>query len=508
MATTRIFKTDKRLKLGIWGLGRGLSFFRTCEALSIDVVAGCDFNRHMRDRFAELQPEAYVTDDAEKFLAQDFDAVLLATYCPAHADDAIRCLNAGKHVLSEVTSFHTMAEGVRLVEAVEAGGKVYNLAENYPFSAANMWLARKWREGLFGDLSYAEYEYVHECRVLAYTYIDGEPIQPGNQAHSWRSWLNFHYYNTHSLGPMMHITGLRPTRTTALPSTTTLAGYILNAREGMGGIAPSLINMSNGAVVRNLMGATTNDTHQQRIWGTFGSAEIIDGQLRLRLGAGGAAPKHTVIPHWDELGELAQKTGHGGGDFWTLYYFAREILEGEPAFFNVYRAADCTIPGIQAYRSALDNGAPYEIPDFRNPAARDAYRNDHFAQPRFDHRKGLFPEEQDRAITEQFSLTMRDMMHAAVAYRAYRDWKSVMNDMEEPGRLIDILDTVIERAPRLVEVQRAARCIISTYPSSVGARTLGEMLDITDEDRIASPGFIDDLKRERATLEKTVIATT
>ncbi|MBM3265874.1 MAG: hypothetical protein FJY97_20975 [candidate division Zixibacteria bacterium] len=272
MATPRIFKTDKRLKLGIWGLGRGLSFFRTCEALSIDVVAGCDFNRHMRDRFAELQPEAYVTDDAEKFLAQDFDAVLLATYCPAHADDAIRCLNARKHVLSEVTSFHTMAEGVRLVEAVEAGGKVYNLAENYPFSAANMWLARKWREGLFGDLSYAEYEYVHECRVLAYTYIDGEPIQPGNQAHSWRSWLNFHYYNTHSLGPMMHITGLRPTRTTALPSTTTLAGYILNAREGMGGIAPSLINMSNGAVVRNLMGATTNDTHQQRIWGTFGSA--------------------------------------------------------------------------------------------------------------------------------------------------------------------------------------------------------------------------------------------
>ncbi|MBM3265875.1 MAG: hypothetical protein FJY97_20980 [candidate division Zixibacteria bacterium] len=100
------------------------------------------------------------------------------------------------------------------------------------------------------------------------------------------------------------------------------------------------------------------------------------------------------------------------------------------------------------------------------------------------------------------------MMHAAVAYRAYRDWKSVMNDMEEPGRLIDILDTVIERAPRLVEVQRAARRIISTYPSSIGARTLGEMLDITDEDRIASPGFIDDLKRERATLEKTVIATT
>lgn len=506
MAETRIFKTDKRLKLGIWGLGRGLSFFKTCEALNIDVVAGCDFNRHMRDRFAGVQPTAYVTDDASKFLEQDFDAVLLATFCPAHADDAIRCLDAGKHVLSEVTSFHTMAEGVRLVEAVEASGRVYNLAENYPYTAANLWLARKWREGLFGDLAYAEYEYVHECRVLAYTYIDGEPIQPGNQAHSWRSWLNFHYYNTHSLGPMMHITDLRPTRTTALPCTSTLAGYILNAREGMGGITPSLINMSNGAVVRNLMGATTNDTHQQRIWGTLGSAEIIDGELRLRLGASGHGPKHAVTPHWDQLGELAEKTGHGGGDFWTLYNFAREILEGESAFFNVYRAADCTIPGIQAYRSALDGGLPYEVPDFRDPAARETYRNDHFAQPRFDHRNGLFPPEQDRSLTEQFSLTMRDLMHAATAYRAYRDWKSVMPDMAEPTRMMDILDTLIERAPRLVEVQGAARRIISAYPDSVGARVLTEILDLADENRISSPGFIDDLKRERAGMEKTTVS--
>ena len=32
--------------------------------------------------------EAFVTDDAAAFLERDFDAVLLATYCPAHAGDA------------------------------------------------------------------------------------------------------------------------------------------------------------------------------------------------------------------------------------------------------------------------------------------------------------------------------------------------------------------------------------------------------------------------------------
>jgi predicted dehydrogenase len=497
----KIFNTDRRLKMGIWGLGRGLSFFKTCQALNIDVVAGCDFNQHMRDQFSDVQPKAYVTDDADQFLSQDFDAVLLATFCPAHTDDAIRCMNAGKHVLSEVTSFHTMAEGVRLVEAVEASGKVYHLSENYPFSAANMWLARKWREGLFGELMYAEYEYVHECRSLAYTYIDGEPINPGNQAHSWRSWLNFHYYNTHSLGPMMHITGLRPTRVVALPSTPSLAGYLMSAQDGMGGVTPSLINMSNGAVVRNLMGATTNDTHQQRIWGTLGSSEIIDGELRLRLGASGGGPKHAITPHWDALGELAEQTGHGGGDFWTLYNFTREILEGEPGFFDVYTAADCTIPGIQAYRSSISEGQPFEVPDFRDPASRAAYRDDHFSQPRFDHKKGLFPEDQDHPLTEQFSRTMRDLIHTSTAYRAYRDWQQVAADLNEPARLADILDNLIEKTPQLIEVQEQARKIITAYPDSPGARVLREMLALTDEEVISSPGFAGDLKQERAKLK-------
>ena len=68
-----IFGTDKRIRLGIWGLGRGMSFYNSCKALNIDVVAGCDFNRHMRDRFLEHNPGAFVTDDADEFLARDFD---------------------------------------------------------------------------------------------------------------------------------------------------------------------------------------------------------------------------------------------------------------------------------------------------------------------------------------------------------------------------------------------------------------------------------------------------
>ena len=477
----KIFETDKKIRLGIWGLGRGMSFYNSCRALNFDVVAGCDYNQHMRDNFLKQNPGAHATADAAEFLAMDFDAVLLATYCVAHADDAIACLRAGKHVLSEVTSFHTMAEGVRLVEEVEKHKLVYNLAENYPFSAANMWLVRKWREGFFGELMYAEYEYVHECRSLAYTYIDGSPINPGNQLHSWRSWLNFHYYNTHSLGPMMHIAGLRPTRVVALPSTVGLRGYPMrDPKHGMGGITPSLITMSNGSVVRNLMGATTSDTHHQRIWGTNAAAEIVDDKLRVRVGATGSGRMLEVNPRWDALGELAAKTGHGGGDFWVLYYFARNILFGEPGPFEIYKACDCTIPGILAYRSSVENGHAYDVPDFRNPVQRAAWRNDNFDQPKLDHRTALFPEDQDTSVTLHFSETMRDLSNTSVLYRAYRDAKQVMADLHDPSAVGDASAKLLEKLPVLQQSQQMAQRIIERQPGSLGAQMLQEMLDLSE----------------------------
>ena len=503
----RLFRNDRPIRLGIWGLGRGGSFYETCKFLNLDVVAGCDYNQHMRERFTQAFGEAYVTDSADEFLARDdVDAVLLATYCTEHAEDAIRCLEAGKHVISEVTAFHTMAEGVRLVEAVERTGLVYNLAENYPFTAANMWLARQWAQGLFGELMYAEYEYVHECRSLCYTYIDGEPVVPGSQAHYWRSWLDGHYYDTHSLGPMMHITGLRPTRVVALPGHQMLPGYPLRDRPEAGGIAPSLISMSNGSVVRNLMGATTNDAHQQRIWGTKAAAEIVDGQLRVRLGGAGGAPRHVIEPHWDELGEFAATTGHGGGDFWVLYYFVRQILDGEAAPFDVYGAAHVTIPGILARRSALANGTPYDIPDFRHQAQREPYRDDHAAQERFDHVKGLFGEARNDPLAQQFARTMRDLIGLALAYRSYRDCRRVVADLQSPQEAIALADQLIEALPRLQEMQRTARRIVDAYPTTTAARLLREMLERSDEETTSRGDFAAALAEERVELAASLEA--
>ena len=499
-----IFRTDRKIRLGLWGLGRGMSFYKSCRALGIDVVAGCDYNEHMRKRFTDANPGAMATADAKEFLAADFDAVLLATFCPAHADDAIACLKAGKHVLSEVTAFHTMAEGVRLVEAVEKSGLVYNLAENYPFSAANMYLAAKWREGLFGEFMYAEYEYVHECRRLVYTYIDGVPVRPGNTVHNWRSWLSFHYYNTHSLGPVMHITGLRPTSVVSLPGSVKLAGYpVKDPVLGMGGVSPSLVTFENGGLMRNLMGSTTGGSHGGRIYGTLGSAEAWAGSdLHVRLGGSGNSPRMKIEPKWEDFSELAASTGHGGGDFWVLYYFARQILEGTSGPFDVYGASDCTIPGLLAYRSSVEGGRKFDVPDFRKKSERDRWRRDDFAQPRYDTRKGCFPAEADERLTGRFTTVMTELIRHATAYRAYADWRKLAGSLAEPERLIELADAAVEEHPERLKTYREARRLADEYPRSDAARVLGEMLEVGDEEAVTRRGALAKLKRERATLKR------
>lgn len=489
-------KDQRTIRLGIWGLGRGMSFYKNCEALGIDVVAGCDFNPHMRDNFLERNPGAFVTDDYRAFLDYDMDAVLLATFATEHAADAILALEAGKHVLSEVTSFHTMAEGVKLVEAVEKHGLVYNLAENYPFTKQNLFLAEKYREGLFGDLQYAEFEYLHNCMNYCYTYIDGKPVMPGNNVHFWRSWFHFHYYNTHSLGPIMNITGLRPTRVVSLMGEKGVPGLLDPSYQG---IAPSLITMSNGSLFRNLMGATTNDGHIARLWGTKAAAENVGDGLRLKLGGSfGQSLKLKVEPEWPEgFGEIAEKSGHGGGDFWTLYYFAREIRDGVPGPFDIYSAADCTSAGILAYRSAVEGGVPYDIPDFRDKAQREPWRNDHFAQKRYDAKNGCFPSDADTKLTYTFSDTMSRMIKFAHSYRSMMDWFSLntfIADEEEKKTYRENIEKYRGDLPNTVETYQQARRIVDAYPESDGARVLREMLELGGETEVIDPAFPRKLK--------------
>ncbi|MBQ9337938.1 MAG: Gfo/Idh/MocA family oxidoreductase [Lentisphaeria bacterium] len=489
----KCFDTDRRIRLGIWGLGRGASFIKAAGAVNIDITAGCDLNPALREKFRQECPGAFITDDENEFLkCRNMDAVLVATYFTGHADHTIRALEAGFHVMCEVTSFFTPAEGVRLVEAVEKSGKVYNLLENYPFTKENMYLAKLWRDGFFGEYQYGEFDYLHDCRNLCYAWNapGSPPVEPGWGAHAWRSWLDFHYYNTHSLGPLMKITGLRPVEVTAFPEEVSLPGFLPGS--GMSRPCPSLVRMSNGAVMRNLCGATTANYHTgKRIWGTRAAAESLGSHgLLLTVGAAGSGMQIPVEPEWPELAELAETAGHGGGDFWELYYFAREILTGEPAPWNIYDACDVTLAGIMAVRSSEAGGKPMLIPDFRDPEVRRKFREDEGQMRRpFDPLR-IFPEGHDRKLTSEFNALMLGLLKHSTLLRRAADGAAVgerVSSAEKKLEIIRLLNEAEKILPELASDRKKAEELIAAYPECPAADALRSALTLAEPEISAGP---------------------
>ena len=142
-------KQQKPVRVGILGVGRGEDFMLNAAAAGLQLVAICDQWKEKLDEVGRQYNLATYTDYG-KFLEHDMDAVVLANYFHQHAPFAIQALQAGKHVLSECAACNTLAEGVALCRAVEKSGKIYMLAENYPYTAWNQEITRRYRKGEIG----------------------------------------------------------------------------------------------------------------------------------------------------------------------------------------------------------------------------------------------------------------------------------------------------------------------------------------------------------------------
>ena len=177
----------KRVRVGILGgYHRGNSMLRYCScADNAEVVAICDRNpdvlREQREKLQDGSISFYDSFDA--FIGHDMDAVILANYATEHAPFAIRALERGLHVFSEVLPCQTMKEAVELVEAVESSGRVYAYGENYCYMQAPMEMKRLYREGKIGDFEYGECEYIH----------NGEPIWASITCGDRNHWRNRMY---------------------------------------------------------------------------------------------------------------------------------------------------------------------------------------------------------------------------------------------------------------------------------------------------------------------------
>lgn len=367
-------KSSRVIRVGVIGVGRGQSFMRGAgELTGMKLVAICDTWKE-RLRVVGKQQKVTTYTDYDKFLEHDMDAVVLANYFHEHAPFAIKALDAGKHVLSECSCNATLAEGVALCRKVEQTGLIYMLAENYPYMRCNMEMRRVYRTGEIGKVLYAEGEYNHPMPPLPLM-----QLSPGMD--HWRNWLPSTYYCTHALAPLMYITDTRPVMVNGL----SIACRELQRQTVMRGDPGSVIlcRMDNGSVFRIFGLKVPGHSIWYRVHGTCGAMEIArgTGMLRVWHEEGDVKPgeplERLYMPQWPEHADLANRAGHGGGDFWTCFEFANAIRSGRQPFLDVYRGVAMSSVGILAWMSALENGKPIEVPDFRKESSRRKVENDH-----------------------------------------------------------------------------------------------------------------------------------
>ena len=376
-----------KIRVGIIGSGRGMSFVTSAPHTGMELVALCDRWKERTKPFADhLGIATY--EDYDTFLQHDMDAVILANNFHEHAPFAIKALDAGFHVMSETAACHTLAEGVALARAVEKSGKIYMFGENYPYSARNQEMRRLFKEGFAGKFLYGEGEYVHPMHPWS-----GNWLAPGHT--HWRNWIPATYYCTHSMGPVMFITGTRPVKVNGFVVPRDLDdpfGMMRVSRQDTAGMI--VCRMDNGAVVKLLQGGLRGHWSHVRIRGNKGAMEAsaTGPELSIRKEdwdtESGEKFVKSYVPEFPEHAEAAAATGHGGGDFFVELEFAEAIRSGNQPFQDVYRGIDMSIIGILAYRSALNDSASLDVPDFRDEAVRKQVENDDWSPAPENRREG------------------------------------------------------------------------------------------------------------------------
>jgi len=375
----------RKVRVGVFGAGRGWTMINVLsQHPDAELVAICDKYAPLMDRCKKLAKStgSRITfyTDAEKFLQHDMDAVVLANYANEHAPYAVKALNNGMHVVSEVLAVQTLNQAVELVEAVERSKCVYSYAENYCYFRATQEMRRLYRKGDLGEFMHGEGEYVHNCVPIWPQIAYGDPTH-------WRNIIYSTFYCTHSLGPLLHITGERPVKVVGFetPNTAALECGVLSGAAGM-----EICQMSNGATVKSLHGLSLKREPSSVWYCIYGTKGMMEsdrwGQLVDRVniyieGDKGTPFERSYLPSFQIETDVSRKVGgHSGSDFYTMHFFLEKIL-GRPAGENsidVYTALDMTLPGLLAYKSILGGNKPYEVPDMRKKAVREKYRGDNF----------------------------------------------------------------------------------------------------------------------------------
>jgi predicted dehydrogenase len=359
---------SKTWKIGLVGAGRGSAYgMLTYNDPRFEIIALCDLSEKT---LAIYQKELNLSDsqcftDYEKFISSSqLDAVIICTPIKYHAEQAVIALDAGINVMSEVTASTTIEGCEKIVKAVRRSGKIYMMAEN----TIHRPLFAEWgnlvNSGKLGEIIYAEADYLHPIPELLIDFRTGEK--------KWRADRPPVHYCSHSIGPILYLTGDRIVRAMAIGN-----DYRILPDVGVGAIDIQLAVFETEKkmiikMTRTQVAPRHPPIHYYHLQGTKGFIETdrlgTDPQEHVQRGILYVKSEMSNFEHkkWVEVDpsfpEYATMGGHGTSDYNTLLQFLNALDTGKKPILDEIRAWDMTVPGLIAAESAFQNGKWMDVP--------------------------------------------------------------------------------------------------------------------------------------------------
>ena len=380
----------KTWKIGVVGTIRGITFIELLQNMGerAELYAVCESDAELLEKAKDKIPaETKIYVDYDEFLDSGVEAVVLCNYFHEHASFAIKAMKKGIHVISDTTAAPTLGECVELCRTVESTGCKYMLGANGPFKRGLQFIKKEYENGKIGDVFYAEAEYLHYSP-------DAKPYEDSST--HWRRMMPGTYYNMHTLGSLMYITGTVPKKVTASVVRVKEGTQRMNRLIDHDG-AKILCEMDNGAKFDvtgcayygptskwfRLMGEKgvieTERYDETKVWFASSGVHFYPDEPKPEIEKyepDYADLNMTTKEEMDSFTEDQRKLGHGGIDFWLVYNFIKYLNGEHEPFFNVYRATALSAAGILGWRSVLDQSKEYDIPDFTKEEDKKKYEND------------------------------------------------------------------------------------------------------------------------------------
>jgi len=369
------------LHVGIVGAcGRGASFKAACDAQAgVRIRAVCDVNAADLPAAAErLGADEQYADYGRMLEESDLDAVVIGTPMQWHVPQAIAALRRNLHVLSEVPAAVSVDECRALVAACAASDAIYMMAENYTYMKPNVVVRQLARQGLFGQVYYAEGEYLHELKQ----HNEDTPWR-----RTWQTGIAGITYGTHSLGPILQ--WMAPDRVvrvccanagshyadprgepyaqdTATMLGKTAGGGLIKVRVDMISDRPhAMTNYQLQGTDGAYESARGGPGERHKIWLRQLSRQVRWLDLESLMGTESFAAKY-LPAIWRDPPPEAVRAGHGGGDYFEVLDFINAIRGAAPCPIGIHEAMDMTLPGLISQQSVAAGGAWLDVPDSRH----------------------------------------------------------------------------------------------------------------------------------------------